>query len=603
MEPQAPARLPVTFETGRHYKVHKSYMWLGPLVATLMVIIIVALNGAQGIVQLIIAIRNHGLHVNGLLVIVICVAAIAVVYFIVLGVYALAYKNMSYVFDELEFSFYAGIFVKRRVHLPYARVQSVNHRAGILQRIAGVCTVSIDSAGGSSNRALRIPYVRLETAERMRSDIFVRKAAGEMGVQVVYDPAADPQTQLGAQVEAARIRQSRAAVPVNPADPSMQRGAVPAQPQRNVLDSTAGALGEWRGAYGGVVAGLEPASFELRLTNRELLLTSISHSGPVFAAVIVGLVMFVSLLPAVVFGASATSMLAVLFAPIVVAAAVVTWVFGALGTAISYGGYRCCRRGTRIEVESGLLQHAFAGIDIERIQSVEVRQSLVRKLIGYCEITVGRVKAADNSGSSNKNRTASTRGLVIHPFVKVDDVERILASLLPEFEGRPRDVQLYGLPKPALRRAMLRRCVWLNAGFYIAIVMVAILAALAAVPWLAGPGSLGSTRLAIVLVLALCIAYTVGRAVGAVKWAHGSGFTWNRDYLLLKNEGWTSSVSLVPRPKIQSGYTRDNPFQRRLALTSIVATTAAGTSSTSSKLIDIPAEAGAAYLAWLEPRR
>ena len=56
-------------------------------------------------------------------------------------------------------------------------------------------------------------------------------------------------------------------------------------------------------------------------------------------------------------------------------------------------------------------------------------------------------------------------------------------------------------------------------------------------------------------------------------------------------------------PYLQAGYTMDNPFQRRLSLTTLYAVTAAGVSKTATKLIDIPVEKGKAYLDWLKPRR
>ena len=147
-----PSPFVVTFETGRHYKVHKSYVWLGPVVAVLAVAVIALANSMPGIMQGISALRDSDVHIPVFAAVVGVVVGLVALYGIVLAVYALAYKNMSYVFDEREFSFYSGIITKRRTHIPYARVQSVNHRATIVQRLAGVCSVSIDSAGGASNR-------------------------------------------------------------------------------------------------------------------------------------------------------------------------------------------------------------------------------------------------------------------------------------------------------------------------------------------------------------------------------------------------------------------------------------------------------------------
>ena len=102
--------------------------------------------------------------------------------------------------------------------------------------------------------------------------------------------------------------------------------------------------------------------------------------------------------------------------------------------------------------------------------------------------------------------------------------------------------------------------------------------------------------------MAICAVITVGKGVGAVLWARHSHYAWNRNYLLLHNDGLSTADSIIPRKKIQAGTTRSNPFQRRLSLVTLQAVTAAGTRSTVAKLVDVPAEAGAAYLDWIKPR-
>ena len=360
-------------------------------------------------------------------------------------------------------------------------------------------------------------------------------------------------------------------------------------------------MGEWRGAYGGAVAGLEPASYEFGLTNRELVLTSASHSTPAMVAGSIGLAMLITIAGIAFAADDFARMVVAASIPILLGSVLVSWLLGVAGTAITFGNFRTRRRGSRIEVERGLLQRDFSGIDIARVQSIEVRQSMIRRLIGYCEISLGRINAGGDEGGK-KNSSSTTRGLVVHPFVKLDRVDEIIDGLAPELADRPRVEELAKLPAPALRRSVLRRCVWYNFGLYALIVLGIFVAIVAGVP-----GGIPETTAQGVygmagLLAALCVVYTAGRAVGAVLWARESGYTWNRGYLMLVNGGLSVERSIVPRQKIQSGSTRSNPFQRRLALTGISAMTAAGTSSTSATLIDVPAEAGTAYLDWLKPR-
>ena len=258
-------------------------------------------------------------------------------------------------------------------------------------------------------------------------------------------------------------------------------------------------------------------------------------------------------------------------------------------------------RTKRIEVERGLLQRDFSGIDIARVQSVEIRQSLIRRMIGYCEISLGRINVGSDE-AGKQNNSSSTRGLVVHPFVKIDRVDEIIDGLAPELNDRPRIEELAKLPAPAFRRSILRRCVWYNVGLYV-LIALGILVVLVN----GTPGGISATAARgfygmVGIITAICVVYTIGRAVGAVFWARGSGYTWNRSYLMLFNDGLSVERVIIPRQKIQSGSTRSNPFQRRLSLTGIAAMTAAGTRSTSVKLIDVPDEVGDAYLEWLKPR-
>ena len=59
----------------------------------------------------------------------------------------------------------------------------------------------------------------------------------------------------------------------------------------------------------------------------------------------------------------------------------VVWLITVGGACLSYGGFRARRRGARIETEYGIINHNFNGIDIDRIQSVEVSQSFFQRLL------------------------------------------------------------------------------------------------------------------------------------------------------------------------------------------------------------------------------
>lgn len=101
----------------------------------------------------------------------------------------ISYNYIWYEYSNEEFSFYSGIISKKRAHVPYQRIQSINQKATLFQRIAGVCTVSIETAGGASNTAITLPYIEKSAAEALRKELFARKQFAQMKAAGVEIPA------------------------------------------------------------------------------------------------------------------------------------------------------------------------------------------------------------------------------------------------------------------------------------------------------------------------------------------------------------------------------------------------------------------------------
>ena len=568
---QPPAQQPqgphLHFRNDEHYSVHNSYVWLRSISTILfMAFLLLVSSGDEDILMLI----NSGVALTLLLVpiflIILCGISIAIS--------ALQYKNFSFVFGERELSVYSGIISKHHVHVPYSRVQSVNHTESLLQRFAGVCTVKIDTAGGASNKAVTIPYVKLDTAEAIRLDLFMRKA-----LQAQADEAS------------AGASQTAGAPGQVPGVPMPNQAF---HPQANVVDQVFGEVGNVRGVWGGNAIAMEPITYEYGLTNSELALTSISNSGTLAAAFVLT---FTGLFTGVIFDNMLTMALAI---PLAIGALITGLAAGTLAVGINYGNFKARRRGSRIEVERGLIQRTFSGIDIDKVQSITIKQSFVRRIMGYCEISVGRIM--EGSADENNNNLEQ-QGLVVHPFVKLDRVDEVLAGLLPEFADRPQASDFRTLPAVALRRAIIRRCILFNVWLYIAIPM-----AIFHVVFIA-TASAGVSGDALALVNGLGITYyiitalaTAWSAVSAVLWQKHSYSGINAKYATIHNDGLATEHVTMPRRKIQNAHTSTTPFQRRVGLTSIVAVTAAGTSSTSIEMTDVPVETGDAWLEWIKPR-
>ncbi len=587
-------------EPVRH-KAHHSYVWLGSIRAVIMFVGIAFVASLSSLVGFVAEdLSDPGgvfvfLVVTGIIVGCIVLAAACIVVYQVVS-----YKYLYFTLGSDEFSLYRGIISKKRVHVPYRRIQSVDQRASLLQRLFGVCTVLVDTAGGSANKAVTIPYLTKQQAEWLRAELFARKRGALAGAsgQMAFGQATAPDSPVAARPRAA---------------------------EGNVLDAGAAVWSEFGGVFGGAELDTGYVSYEYGLSNKELLLAGLSGNTSFFIAIagVIGAVsqivpVLIGMFPragedmvesvaAQMAGGFAGSFIAMI-ALAVLAAALVLWLVSALGTCISYGGFKARRRGSRIEVERGLLQHVFQGVDVERVQSVTIEQTLIRRLMGYCRIVVGKIDAA--SDGDEAAQSSVSQGVVVHPFVKMSRVPEILAGLVPEYADVPR--QAIPVAPVALRRALLRRCLWMGAGFYLVLGTAAcqIGMALAGTSALASafgilPSDVAALRLAadvvFAIMYALALIIIVIDAVGAVLWSRESSFAYNERFMQVTNGGLTRTSVSFPRKKIQFGDVRTNPLQRAARTATVEARIAAGVGGTTLSLIDAREDDAGRWLAWLKP--
>ncbi|MBS6974361.1 MAG: PH domain-containing protein, partial [Eggerthellaceae bacterium] len=457
--------------------MHHSYIWLGSIQAGAAMFFVVLVSGFSGFVG---ALADGETIGGDLPLLMLVIGAIVLGLVLIIGLVALfqwlSYKHLYYVIGPEEFNLYSGIFNKKRVHVPYQRIQSVDQRASLLQRLFGVCTVSIDTAGGSNNKAVQVPYVQKSQAEQLRTELFARKQYAT-AVQEGMAPQ-----------EAAVAVAAASGVVLPQAGAAGQAAAAGAgaagQAPHNVLDAPAEIWTDVRGVFGGSAVDTGKVSYEYGLSNKELLFTGLSNNtafvlvilgilggaaqfasqmAPVLTGMVDPIVGQFMLLSGQLFGGN----LVAAGVALVLVVAAVMWLLSIVGSAISFGGFRACRRDNRIEVERGLLQHQFQGVSVDRVQSVIVKQSFIRRLLGYCELSLGKIDAA--AEGSDEQQKSLSQGLVVHPFVKMSRVPEILAGLVPEFAGVP--VESTPVAPVALRRALIRRGIIQGTGLWLAVVI------------------------------------------------------------------------------------------------------------------------------------
>ena len=566
-------------QTGVRHSLHHCYIWLGALRAA-PVIFICGFSSLPGLTKLAEALGF--ISVNAFFAAVLLLLAFTVlICAVVMGARAWTYRYTWYEFDETEFSFYSGILNKRRTHVPYSKIQSVNERASLLQRLAGVRTVNIDTAGGASNKALVISYVERSAAEYLRRELFRRKHIEGEGERVA---AVAPSSLAG---------------------------------QGNVLDAAAAVMDDIRGVFAKDAVNTGVVTCEYRLGNKELLLSALcgrASFGLALATVMAALAVMATLAILTVLADSATFFAATgvpksdlmlacgltgFLLPLCLA---MTWVTYLVGVCLSYGGFQARRRGGRIEVERGLITHVFSGIDVDRIQSVHIHQTFFQRLMRCCSVSYGRIGVASGEESSGSSSQSETDKLVVHPFLPIAEAWNVVQGLTPEYAHVP--VASTPMPKVALRRAITRRAVLKGVGFWLAVVLLLLCAAVFAADATAARGhaQLGGLVAAMLIPgLLLCAAIAAIEVVGAFLWHRRSAFGFDGSGTIVVNGGYSTDTVIVPRKKMQYACLRTNPLQRHAGVATVLVCTAAGVRGRDERLIDVPIAEASAWLDWAQP--
>ena len=259
--------------------------------------------------------------------------------------------------------------------------------------------------------------------------------------------------------------------------------------------------------------------------------------------------------------------------------------------AISYGGFRACRRDNRIEVERGLLQHQFPG-----------RRRRPRAVgDGEAELhppPAGLLRAVarqDRCGGRKLRRTAeraSAAGLG-DPSLREDEPRARdpcghRARVRRRARGEQRRWRPWGCAARSSAAASSR-----GPGFWLAVIVaigqIARRTCVLAIPDVPD-GAMAvctSSTPAPPSAMRCASCCCVLDAVGAVLWFRGSGFAYNERFMQVSNGGFARETISFPRKKIQFGYTKTNPFQRRARTATVNARTAAGVGGTTIRLIDV----------------
>lgn len=345
---------------------------------------------------------------------------IFVVSFIGLILGTLSWWFTRYHLDELSVHRRSGIFFKKERTIRLESVQSVDISRPLVARLLGISELRFEVADGSGE-ALHIKYVSRVKATRLRR-------AALQSISILRAQGGVRGTGVGAGYRSDAPLSSGAAYPVSSAQPGMsQSGSVPetaAYPRPAALPVPAGNFPE-SGSPEGVVA--------FRLSTGRLIM-SILLENLVWVVPLV-IVMGVSAMITAVF-----SGLSPLYIPMVALPSLGAPLIGYVGALWARFDNSARFRIYRGDRGALTLRYGFTGTHTqnvlpERVQAVQVGQSILWKMFGWYRVTM----TIAGVGVDRSNQGGLTRNVAL-PVGNERETMTVLRLLLPELDEQQAQV-------------------------------------------------------------------------------------------------------------------------------------------------------------------
>lgn len=311
-----------------------------------------------------------------------------------------------------------GVVFKKQSRAPLKRVQAIDIERRLLARVFGLAELNILNAGDT----LKLAFVRYSEAKALRDEILrsVRIAKGG-------DPAATPAAAPGAVPGAGAVAGAGAAAGVGAVsntaavpDAAAVPGTAAQQPStlqqrlQSRLEQSAGEFADedidHRALAGQTLFRVPPG---------KLLLSRIFDIGTLLVlTVFVGSLIAVVLVPE---PEVKLILVSALLAPALFGIIPSIW----LGFNKNFG-FTVSTAGDEVRIASGLTKTVTETLQIRRIQSVQVSQSLLWRLFGWWKVDY-TIPAAATSGEESQQISK-----VALPVGSREEVQQLLAIMLPE---------------------------------------------------------------------------------------------------------------------------------------------------------------------------
>ncbi len=311
----------------------------------------------------------------------------------------------------------SGVIFKKERSIKRERVQTVNIRRGIIQRLFGLAGLQVETAGGGSESELSLAAVTLEEAYNIKRSL---EGTTADHVSAPGDQSSEPAD------EAAREPEG------NTREKTLPRSGFKA-----VIDT---ALSSGEEADAGTV---------YRISIPELFIAGATSGGFFVLFSVIGLI-FSQALPFIpdtfwdYLLDQVTSTAAGTVALVVMVLLVFSWFISTLAFMVQYANFTLQRHQDRLLVTWGLIEQKQLALKLNRLQALAFHEGILRQPFGRCAL----VAEVAGGGSSDQNYIT-----LLFPLLRTAEVNQFLGRILPEYRMPE---SFTPLPSRSLRRYIFR---------------------------------------------------------------------------------------------------------------------------------------------------
>lgn len=310
------------------------------------------------------------------------------------------YLTFRYVLTGEELIYRSGVLRRRQRVIPLARVQNIEVRQSVVQRLTGVAELRVETAGGGAEPEAALSVIGLADAHALRQALLSRRRD--------VRPAA-------VTTAAGEDGKDEGTILVHLTPPDLAIAGATANEAGLIAAALVGAL---------QFADDLPLSLERYLPDLEAYVANQSFAGTVLLVVIftAGLI-------------------------------VIGWIFSIVGSVVGYYDFRLTRSGDDLHKGYGLFSRREANVPLRRVQAIRVEESLLRRPLKLAALKI------ETAGGPAQRQRGGAEAFV--PIAHARRVSTLVQSLFPSFALDR--VALVPVHPRSLRRAATRYAILLVA--------------------------------------------------------------------------------------------------------------------------------------------